>query len=953
MSALRSRLPTPTPRQQSILAIGGYVAVAVVVIAVVPGTGAKIGGLIFSTVVAGVIERSRRRLALENGLSRYREKVERKPLSLFDEPPQIEGKDEGKELDSRSRLMDAVIAEIDVQRKRGDPEPVLVVGEAGSGKTTFAAGLARAFARANMTPVVLPLRNAGKQIDFRNLARDRFLAVVGDGGADLWSRATANRTCVVIADGLDERDALPVGPETGRILDAAAARGVPVVVTSRPTGLPSERGDGAIALSDLPEGEAAGALMEASRNRLPDTTARRLTRHLGLTSQPLFLQVARDLAADCATPAETGPEASSLTACLATSDGDLARVELLDGRLDTFVAERPGTRRLAVETVSVVALIAMRARETAGSVREQKDPDTEAWLQQVAGPPGDRIDAIQPAYKLTFVDPQDGGLVRFRHPIIHSYLVARALELVTPLPANGTVWASLLKASANDEVLRTVRMHAMRLVLHRPPEDAEQVIRNLVAELQESAGRESRTVDQRLSLLATAAHALGSAAAAWPDALEAEREALAQRIVAGWDDWDPDAALDSKRIAIKCVARMAGDFAFESVWTIARKETARKDETYDFNWAVVEAMAEGGAAAADALEATVRPMLDSCVRWAEDPSSTDDDLSEAVLRPLAVVAKFLPSGCHAAVDTASGRVGSDAAARLTVALASVVRAMAKRKRALGVEASLAQGLKQAAFRYPLSDINLAHAEELVRDACFWYSRIMALHALVRHAVAVDDTRSEAAQVEQVTECISAVVRDALRDRHPWVREAAAQAGMALDRLRQHKPDDARAFVWHDEAAQVARASDELAEPTSQLLADVALVLNMNEQGGHEMEVDGHSVRHSTDRGNVPGCATCDHQLAVGLETALPHCVSEDGDRRRILRGGCDCKFRLCPYDFVGRDTLHAHRGPLSAAFCANQRAIAKSTRRTPPWQPQMSLDDYVAFWEAFERARLG
>ena len=45
-------------------------------------------------------------------------------------------------------------------------------------------------------------------------------------------------------------------------------------------------------------------------------------------------------------------------------------------------------------------------------------------------------------------------------------------------------------------------------------------------------------------------------------------------------------------------------------------------------------------------------------------------------------------------------LGSQAAAELTAELVTVVRAMTAHDRALGVEASLAQGLKHAARRYP-------------------------------------------------------------------------------------------------------------------------------------------------------------------------------------------------------------------------------------------------------------
>src|SRR5204863_349047 len=81
--------------------------------------------------------------------------------------------------------------------------------------------------------------------------------------------------------------------------------------------------------------------------------------------------------------------------------------------------------------------------------------------------------------------------------------------------------------------------------------------------------------------------------------------------------------------------------------------------------------------------------------------------------------------------------------------------------------------------------------------------------------------------------------------------------------------------------------------------EASLVLNMNEQGGHGVMEDGSFVRHSSERAVVPGCEKCEHQLEVGTSDELPHCLSLDADRARVVGSGegCTCSFTLCPYDF--------------------------------------------------------
>jgi hypothetical protein len=919
--------------------LAGSIAVGVVLagvlVAFLPGAGAKIAGVVIGAATGWGVKQVGTRVTMELALRRYRALVEGDPLGLFRDrkvvPPGA--------LDSRERMMAAVAAELETQRVSGQRSPVLVLGSAGSGKTTFAAGLARYLARRRLAPVVIELRDAGTRIEFDKLAAERFADVARrrlkmGNGKDVWDYARNHDQAVVIADALDER--VPdsrgsgVSNETEAILTADAARSVPLAVTSRGDGLRSERVLGALRLEDLPERDVADALVTASDERLAENDAREVARHLALMTEPLYFQVARDLAQGVA---DTEAAAGSLLESIShLGDTDLARCHLLDARIETFVEQLPRTRGPSVDAASVVALIALRLQSRTGSLAEQEEPG-ETWLREVVGLPLDRGTVLDAAADLTFVDV-DAGRASFHHPIIQAYLAARGLELIAAVDPAAREWTAMLDRGTSDDLLRALRTYAMRLALHSRREDAELRAGGLADELVARAGSFRLTPITRLSMLATAAHVLGSVAQRHPDALEAKREELARTIAERWDVACP---LTAKADAIACLARMGSRTVVDAAW-----EIALLDDSYAPRWAVVEAMADCAVAAGETLTAVVRAPLDRCRAWVANPDASNDELPEHVVQQLSIVAKFLPSGNEAAATAGVGRESAEAAA-LTDELAEAVRGMAARDRALGVEASLAQGLKHAARRYPLSPANLAHTEQLARGARFWYSRVMAVHALVRHAIASVDTRAAGGALDRVGRELAS----AAHDPHPWVKEAAEQGRTALGLLAASEPnrDAARAFVWHDESDQIARASLELDDATARLLADIALVLNMNEQGRHEVG----GKEHDADSALVDGCDKCRHQLVVGTSPALPHCLAEDNTRSRVLEGGCVCEFKLCRYSFTAyREVAHAHRGQLSPEFCAGQRAIA-SELGSPPWQRELSPRALADFWGDMER----
>jgi hypothetical protein len=279
------------------------------------------------------------------------------------------------------------------------------------------------------------------------------------------------------------------------------------------------------------------------------------------------------------------------------------------------------------------------------------------------------------------------------------------------------------------------------------------------------------------------------------------------------------------------------------------------------------------------------------------------------VRPeLSVVAKFLP----ALIDNANP-AGAELALSTLVDLV-----LSLGTGGLGIEASLAQGFKRAGENRRgaarSAEARVDQLERFLEHATFWYSRLNAVQAL---ALLADAARGGAVRASA-----TAVIKRRRGDEHPFVRAAAGQALRAID------SGDPTRYTWHDEAVEMRRSGEGRSAGTSQLVADVVLVLNMNEQWfGRNGDPAARARLEAT-------------HSAVGRRAQLPLCMS--GDRARLLdarRDPCDderCGFHLCPYVWEGRsygaspaDVValeHAHRGQPSAALCRHQRQLLTGHR---------------------------
>lgn len=248
-----------------------------------------------------------------------------------------------------------------------------------------------------------------------------------------------------------------------------------------------------------------------------------------------------------------------------------------------------------------------------------------------------------------------------------------------------------------------------------------------------------------------------------------------------------------------------------------------------------------------------------------------------------------------------------------------------------LEAAVAQGFKSDAFRHAGSlDRNATGPgwvtcnRQLVADVClehaeFWYARLALYQALTLYAVA-------GANPQETLDVFARHLHRGGRDRHPFTQRGARLARAAV---RRHQLSSGRwlALLWGDESKDAARRAPQLSRATAQLLADVTLLLNLNQSSPE------------------------DRQDAFVQMKDLPYCLSRSHDRGEILGGGCpsSCGWGLCPYRQQPPDEPDSHRG-VSRAFCRQQRELA--LHRKPRWQRAISRRKLRGFWREMEyRAR--
>ena len=225
----------------------------------------------------------------------YNRKARGAPQALVPTAGRIIGKVVG-----RDPLCSAIMED---QHRRDGRIPYVIVGGVGAGKTAVLVRLTELLARHAAIPVPVRLRDAGKSLDFGQLAYKKFCAetdlalLSGSEGDKVWRQLRKDDKIVVLADGLDEAlgDAQTERDNLIRnAIRAAGAQRLPLVIASRPHDPLRGMEAAIIELEPLSE-EAALNYVEQDAVNKGDTRLDWIVEMAGVTDAPLYLQITREL----------------------------------------------------------------------------------------------------------------------------------------------------------------------------------------------------------------------------------------------------------------------------------------------------------------------------------------------------------------------------------------------------------------------------------------------------------------------------------------------------------------------------------------------------------------------------------------------------------------------------------------------------------------------------------
>lgn len=361
----------------------------------------------------------------------------------------------------RDELCQVIMEDV---RHRDIRRPHLLVGGVGTGKTAVLVRLTKLLGDHKAVPVPIRLRDAVDELNFRDMAYKRFLAMtegrlLSTGEAEkVWRQLTKDDRIVVIADGLEEAltgDAAHQDRDNLIRLAIHRARefGLPLIIASRPHD--PLRGADATIMELEPLSEEAALEYIAQGNNTVD--ARRLdwiVETAGLTELPLYLQITRQLCRHDRLDHLSADRSSKKVDTRSLDRSKLRRhlldtwlEALFDGHLMPAVPLRYKEREAAVQWLSALACIGLTLDtvdvkfENYYEDEEDQEPkvsqspkyqaiDTEIrhFIQQAL--PNRHLDIRLAATwgdQLQLVEAHGDGL-RFRHSIMQAYLGSRFIK---------------------------------------------------------------------------------------------------------------------------------------------------------------------------------------------------------------------------------------------------------------------------------------------------------------------------------------------------------------------------------------------------------------------------------------------------------------------------------------------------------------------------------------------
>ena len=343
--------------------------------------------------------------------------------------------------------------------------PHLLVGGVGAGKTAVLVRLTRLLAERHAVPVPIRLRDATDDLNFREMAHARFLAMAESGmlSADdaekVWRQLSKDDKIVVIADGLEEaltEGSASVHEDRDNLIRIAIHRArelrLPLIIASRPHD-PLRGADATIMELEPLSEEAALEYIDPGQNSVDARWLDWIVETAALTELPLYLQITRQLSRRDRLDYLSADRSAQVD--MRSMDRSKLRLHLLatwmealfDGHLLGAVSLNRAEREATVEWLSALACIGL-LRDTIDVKYEHYYDDETANQPEVAQQPKYReIDheiqgfledklprrhldirlAVTWGDRLNLVEAHGDGL-RFRHSIMQAYLASRFMS---------------------------------------------------------------------------------------------------------------------------------------------------------------------------------------------------------------------------------------------------------------------------------------------------------------------------------------------------------------------------------------------------------------------------------------------------------------------------------------------------------------------------------------------
>ena len=754
----------------------------------------------------------------------------------------------------RDELCQVLIEDL---RHRATRRPHVIVGGVGTGKTALLVQLTKQLADAGAVPVPLGLRTAHEGLDFRELARERFMSeaggrLVADTDAEkAWRHLLRNDQIVVLADGLEE--ALIDGKDRDAVIRLAIHRAnkdkLPLIVASRPHDPLREMEAAIIDLEPLSE-EAALDYIQPTDRGMSERRLDWVVETADVVETPLYLQITRQL------------HQAALTEYVSTSrDRDqldtrsVDRAELRLRLLDTWTgalvrghlpSELPLSRtdRLAtIEHVSALACMGLRDDQLVVpfDALDRAEGPIVAALQQELDRLHSGLDirlAASRGAALGLLETQGDG-VRFPHSIMQAYFGSRLME------------AALQDRQYRDTALdKPGRELLLALVMHSRAELREARAHGATGIRIEVEAADGTSAPLQQVLAQTArgqsdAKALDLYAAAFEidsvDRAPAHQE-LARQLRGHWPKMEGRDERTMEESKLNLVRRF-GEAARTIVERSPRDESgpiagpgyadlyliSAQEPLYPVRLAIAQEIGSGGDEALEALRGSLGPEdpLEDLELASSDPKgqtttgpatadrerSADDapgELPEPERREWhekVTRAWLAPLLLGSASSTAARRSAQENLEQWCRFVSDTDHSPEGPDLRLSLEVALAQGFKHAANRRdqhpharPDRRVYLVErARDLLRRTSFWFTRLTLVHALCLWALS---DRRQTLERGREADHKALVDRWATRPtqgpEHPFVAEARKLAGWALETGQPER------FIWIDESGILGR-----------------------------------------------------------------------------------------------------------------------------------------------------